>query len=41
MCAFFEAVNEGKVSAPKRDTENTQPTSIEDFATTFNHVYNM
>ncbi len=41
MCAFFEAVNEGKVSAPERNAENTQPTSIEDFATTFNHVYNM
>jgi len=41
MCEFFEAVNTGKVSAPERDSENAQPTSIEDFAPTFKHVYNM
>lgn len=39
---FIKAMNEGKVMATaKRDTESTTPTTIEEFAHTFNYVYNM
>jgi uncharacterized protein YbjT (DUF2867 family) len=39
---FIEALNEGKVLAlAKRDSESTTLTTIEEFAHTFNYVYNM
>ena len=39
---FIKAMNEGKVMAQaKRDAESTTPTTIEEFAHTFNYVYNM
>ncbi len=42
LSEFFEAVNNGKINFPKRDSENTQTTSIEEFAdTTFKFVYNL
>ena len=42
MNTFVEKLNEGKVSADaKRTPESTTPTTIEEFAKTFAHVYNM
>jgi len=42
MNTFIEKLNEGKVSADaKRTPESTTPTTIEEFAKTFAHVYNM
>ncbi len=42
MNEFILAMNEGKVMAlAKRDAESTTPTTIEEFAHTFNYVYNM
>jgi uncharacterized protein YbjT (DUF2867 family) len=42
MNEFIGALNEGKVlAAAKRDAESTTPTSIEEFAKTFAHVYAM
>ena len=39
---FIKAMNEGKIMAQaKRDAESTTPTTIEEFANTFNYVYNM
>ena len=39
---FIKVMNEGKVMATaKRDPESTTPTTIEEFAHTFNYVYNM
>lgn len=39
---FIKVMNEGKVIATaKRDAESTTPTSIEEFAHTFQYVYNM
>ena len=39
---FIQAMNEGKIlTQAKRDAESTTPTSIEEFAHTFNYVYNM
>jgi len=39
---FIKSFNEGKVTEQaKRDAESTTPTSIEDFAMTFAHIYNM
>jgi hypothetical protein len=42
MGTFVKAMNEGKIlSDAKRTAESTTPTSIEEFAKTFAHVYNM
>lgn len=42
MNTFVQKLNEGKVSADaKRTPESTTPTTIEEFAKTFAHVYNM
>jgi hypothetical protein len=42
MNMFIKKMNEGKVMGDaKRTPESTTPTSIEDFAKTFAHVYNM
>lgn len=39
---FMKVMNEGKVMATaKRNAESTPPTSIEEFAHTFQYVYNM
>ena len=39
---FIKAMNEGKIMAQaKRDAESTTPTTIEEFANTFNYIYNM
>lgn len=41
LSEFFEAVNNGLINFPDRNAENTQATSIEEFAdTTFKFVYN-
>jgi uncharacterized protein YbjT (DUF2867 family) len=42
MNTFIQKLNEGKVTADaKRTPESTTPTTIEEFAKTFAHVYNM
>lgn len=42
MNTFVQKLNEGKVAADaKRTPESTTPTTIEEFAKTFAHVYNM
>lgn len=42
FCEFIKALNEGKITAlAKRDKESTTHTTIEEFAHTFNYVYNM
>ena len=41
MNEFIQALNQGKINIGERNSESTTPTSIEDFAKTFNHVYNM
>jgi uncharacterized protein YbjT (DUF2867 family) len=42
MNEFIQALNEGKIMAQaKRDAESTTTTTIEDFAHTFNYVYNI
>ena len=39
---FIKAMNEGKIMAhARRDAESTTPTTIEEFAQTFNYVYSM
>lgn len=38
---LMKAMNEGKVKDADRDAESTTPTTIEEFAHTFRHVYNM
>jgi len=39
---FIKAMNEGKIMTQAiRDAESTTPTTIEEFAHTFNYVYNM
>jgi uncharacterized protein YbjT (DUF2867 family) len=41
MNAFIESVNGGRVFVSERNEESTTPTTIEEFAHTFNYVYNM
>jgi hypothetical protein len=42
MNEFISAINEGKIfELANRDSESTTPTTIEDFAKTFTHVFNM
>ncbi len=41
MNEFIERVNAGEVVISERDTENTTPTTIEQFAHTFSYVYNL
>lgn len=42
MNEFISALNEGKIfELANRDSESTTPTTIEDFAKTFTHVFNM
>jgi len=41
MNEFIERVNEGNVVIAERNSENTTPTTIEEFAHTFSYVYNM
>jgi uncharacterized protein YbjT (DUF2867 family) len=41
MNEFIMRVNEGKVVVSERNKENTTPTTIEEFAQTFNYVYNL
>jgi len=41
MNDFIKALNQGEVLVAERDAESTTPTSIEDFAATFSHVYGL
>ncbi len=40
MNEFIEKLNSGKIVVTERNEENTTPTTIEDFAHTFNYVFN-
>ena len=41
MNEFVARVNAGEVFIAERNEANTTPTTIEEFAHTFNYVYNM